>query len=286
VITVLADAGPTVGLGHLSRAGAVVAALRVQGHEAQTYVLGGLDVERDGILWEPVGDSAVPGHGPLLVDSYRVDVDALGDAGRPVATFWDGLGHRPSARLTIAFTDPHGPAHACLRPMFWGVPARPPAPRVRRVLVAAGGGATGGLDALAAAVRDAAPEAEVAALVGPYADVALPAGVAELRAPARMVDALQEADLVVTAAGQTMLEALCTGTPTVAVAVVDNQEAQLDVVRRAGAAAAPALDGVADAVRALVDDTAQRERLALAGRRLVDGFGALRVAGLLATLGA
>src|SRR3954470_4718841 len=198
VITVLADAGPTVGLGHLSRAGAVAAALQAQGHPIETYVLGGQAVERDGLAWAPVADSAAPGHGPLLIDSYRVDVEAAA-AARPVATFWDGVRPRPAgARLTIAFTDPDGPRHACLRPMFWGVAPRPVAPQVRRVLVAAGGGVTGGLDTLAAAgggvpggraprpaaARAAAPDAEVAALVGPSADVALPEGVAELRAPA------------------------------------------------------------------------------------------------------
>jgi spore coat polysaccharide biosynthesis predicted glycosyltransferase SpsG len=155
---------------------------------------------------------------------------------------------------------------------------------VRRILVAAGGGATQGLGALAGAVAQAAPQAEVVALVGPYADEALPDGVAELRSPARMVDALQAADLVVTAAGQTMLEALCAGTPCVAVAVVDNLERQLAVVARAGAAAAAPLDGVADTVARLVADAPERERLAAAGRRLIDGFGALRVAGLVAAL--
>ncbi|HWH95753.1 MAG TPA: hypothetical protein VNT03_17975, partial [Baekduia sp.] len=122
MITVLADAGPAVGLGHLSRAGAVVAALRAQGHEVDTYVLGGEAVDRDGIAWAALEDRVAPppGDGPLLVDSYRVDVDALA-AQRPVATFFDGVGPRPArAALTIAFTDPDGPRLACLRPMFWG----------------------------------------------------------------------------------------------------------------------------------------------------------------------
>ena len=99
-----------------------------------------------------------------------------------------------------------------------------------------------------------------------------------------MVDVLQDADLVVTAAGQTMLETLCVGTPCVATAVVDNQRAQLDLLARAGGVRAAQPAGIGEAVAALVADATARAQLAAAGRELVDGFGALRVAGLIAQL--
>jgi UDP-2,4-diacetamido-2,4,6-trideoxy-beta-L-altropyranose hydrolase len=283
-VTVLADAGPAIGLGHLSRAGAVAAALRVRGHEVTTVVVGDEGVAHDGIHWTPLGDLAPPGHGPLLVDSYRVDVTALSTA-RPVATFWDGVGDPPhDVQLAITLAGADGPKLACLRPMFWGVIARRVAPEVRRILVTTGGSAAGGVAELTATVAAAAPGVEVAAALGPYADEALPDGVVAIRTPPRMVDVLQEAELVVTAAGQTMLETLCTGTPCIATAVVDNQRAQLDLLAVAGGVRAVELAEIGEAVAALVTDASARTQLAATGRELVDGFGALRVAALIAQL--
>ena len=286
-VTVLADAGPTIGLGHLSRAGAVAAALRVRGHEVTTVVVGEEGVVHDGINWIPLGDGTPPGYGPLLVDSYRVDVAALA-ARRPVATFWDGAGDPPAGvQLAIALSDPDGLRLACLRPMFWGAIARvggTESPAVRRILVATGGGATGGIAELTATVAAAAPGIEVAAALGPYADEALPDGVTAIRTPPRMVDVLQDADLVVTAAGQTMLETLCVGTPCIATAVVDNQRAQLDLLAGAGGVRAAEPSEIGAAVAALVADAPAREQLTTTGRALVDGFGALRVAALIARL--
>jgi spore coat polysaccharide biosynthesis predicted glycosyltransferase SpsG len=283
-VTVFADAGPEIGLGHLSRAGAVAAALRVRGHAVATMVVGDEGVTHDGIGWTPLGDLPPPGRGPLLVDSYRVDVAAL-SARRPVATFWDGTGDPPpGVDLAITLAGPAGPKLACLRPMFWGAIARPVAPEVGRILVTTGGGAAGGVAELTAIVAAAAPGVQVAAALGPYADEALPDGVVAIRTPPRMVDVLRDADLVVTAAGQTMLETLCTGTPCVATAVVGNQRAQLDVLAGAGGVRAADHPAIGEAVAALVADATARAQLAAAGRELVDGFGALRVAALIAEL--
>jgi spore coat polysaccharide biosynthesis predicted glycosyltransferase SpsG len=287
-ITVLADAGPSVGLGHLSRAGAVVAALRAQGHEACAHVLGDQPAEHDGIAWAALGDAAAPpGDGPLLVDSYRVDVPALART-RPVAAFWDGTGGAPpdGVKLALSLRGPEGARLACLRPMFWGLAARPVAETARRVLITTGGGAAGGAAELAQAVRAATGGAtEVTLVLGPYATEEPPGGVTVVRAPGRMADVLQAADVVVTAAGQTMLEALCAGTPTVALAGADNQRAQLMLATDAGAACGAATpDEAAARATALLDDVAGRRALAAAGRTLVDGFGALRVAGRIARL--
>jgi spore coat polysaccharide biosynthesis predicted glycosyltransferase SpsG len=287
MITVLADAGPTVGLGHLSRAGAVVAALRAQGHAARPVVLGEEGVEHDGIAWEPVGDGSGPltGDGPVLVDSYRVEPRAVA-GGRPVAVFWDGTGAEPEGvALALTLRGPEGARLACLRPMFWGIAPRPLSDVARRVLITVGGGAVGGAGALAGAARDAAPGAEVTMVLGPYAKEEPPEGVAVVRAPERMADVLQAADLVITAAGQTMLESLCVGTPTIALAVADNQRAQLALATGAGAArGAASVEEAASLAAALLDDAAARGALAANGRELVDGFGALRVAGRLARL--
>jgi spore coat polysaccharide biosynthesis predicted glycosyltransferase SpsG len=285
-VSVLAASGPGVGLGHLSRAGAVAAALRAQGHDVTTLTPGDAPVEHDGIAWTPLPAGTAPdGDGPLLVDVYGADLAALGRGRRPVATFWDGAGAPPDADLALTLAGPDGPRLACLRPMFWGLAARPVADAAARVVVTTGGGAAGGAGALATAVRRAAPDADVALVLGPYATEDAPDGVEAIRAPERMADVLQAADVVVTAAGQTLLETLCAGTPCVALAVVDNQRAQLALATRAGAArGAGTAAEAAEAAAALLADAPARRALAAAGRELVDGFGALRVAGRIAAL--
>ena len=103
-------------------------------------------------------------------------------------------------------------------------------------------------------------------------------------APWRM---LEHADLCISAAGQSLLERLALGLPTIAVAVAENQRATLS-----GAAAAGAvldLGMLADwsdarLVAALTDlagDPARRLAFSAAAQTLVDGRGAARVAALL-----
>ena len=179
-----------------------------------------------------------------------------------------------------------GPRYACLRPAYWGVPAREPSPAVRSVLVATGAGAASGGAVLSAAVRDALPDAVVRLVVGPYEQEPPPAGVDVMSAPASLASALRGADLVVTAAGQTMLEALCVGTPTVAVAVVANQRAQLGRLADEGAvrAAEADADQIGGVVAALARAPEERAALSRRGQALVDGYGALRVAWHVAAL--
>ncbi len=95
--------------------------------------------------------------------------------------------------------------------------------------------------------------------------------------------------LQVGAGGSANWERCCIGTPTLAVPLAENQRAVLPALAARGAVALwdgdPLADpqGLAGAVAALLADAPQRARLSTAGRRLVDGRGALRVA--LALLG-
>lgn len=90
--------------------------------------------------------------------------------------------------------------------------------------------------------------------------------------------ALADADLVLTAAGVTLLESLALGRPTVAVILAENQR------RAAGGAAAAdaAIVGVeakaAGLAAELAGDLERRRSLSAAARNLVDGRGAGRVA--------
>jgi spore coat polysaccharide biosynthesis predicted glycosyltransferase SpsG len=96
-----------------------------------------------------------------------------------------------------------------------------------------------------------------------------------------------EADLVVTAAGQTMLEAVATGAPTVALPLVENQARQAELLAERGAVRLVSSEDVSELTSAAVElarSTDARRALSANGQAAVDGYGALRVAYHLARL--
>jgi UDP-2,4-diacetamido-2,4,6-trideoxy-beta-L-altropyranose hydrolase len=289
--TLIADTGPEVGLGHLSRTGAVAVALRSRGIEVRSLAWGADEaIHRDGLEWEPLGRAeSPPAEGVIVLDSYGVagetvaelaagarlvlmhDRDALPDAEIVTST----IGREDAAGRLRLF----GLRYACLRPPYWGVPERQPSDAVRRILIATGGGDSAGAAAqLAESVREGVPEAEVAVLRGPYSSGELPDGILAVDHQPDLLGELLSADLIVTAGGQTLLEAAATGTPAVAVVLAEDQRTQAEAVASAGAAElvepGPA---VSDAARELAGNAERREDLARRGQELIDGYGALRV---------
>ena len=104
-------------------------------------------------------------------------------------------------------------------------------------------------------------------------------------APESVRDLMLETDLAISGGGQTLYELTATGTPTVAVQMADNQAVNLQalgaegVVRVAGyMGEAGLLAGIAKAVPALLAKRDARAEMSAAGRRLLDGRGAVRVA--------
>lgn len=249
----------------------------------------------------------------VVVDSYRADdaaLERLRAAGLTLVVF-DDLAATPSpahvvidpapAAADVARRSRHGdtrfllgPAYAPLRREFWTPSLRTPREPVAVVLLTLGGGEVPGLTGPLLAALDAAPGAfRVDALVGPFAD---PAPVAAIAARSRRAVAVHHdprdlralllgADLAVSAAGQTLFELAWAGCPAVAIAVADNQRANLagfaarGTVRAVPEPGAPDLAGrLAEALRALLADAEARRAMAAAGQRLVDGRGARRLA--------
>src|SRR5207244_711093 len=95
---------------------------------------------------------------------------------------------------------------------------------VGRVVVAAGGSDRDGLAIrIALAARAEITEASVAVVVGPWGIGDVPDGLEVIRAIDGLGPVIAKADLIATAGGVTMLEALALGRPTVAFAVALNQ---------------------------------------------------------------
>jgi UDP-2,4-diacetamido-2,4,6-trideoxy-beta-L-altropyranose hydrolase len=109
----------------------------------------------------------------------------------------------------------------------------------------------------------------------------VPADIELIDAPESLLETLLAADVVVSAAGQTMLEAAACGTPCVALSLADNQWKQarrLAALRAVTLVDPPATSAVVAAVRELAEDADTRRELSRNGQQAVDGYGALRVA--------
>ena len=109
------------------------------------------------------------------------------------------------------------------------------------------------------------------------------AGIGWLRPSDSMHAHLVEADVAVGAAGTTTWERLCVGTPSVVVSIAENQIGNGVSLDRAGCHVyIGSVDEMADdvigrSVDLLLADRSLCASLSLAGRKLVDGFGASRV---------
>ena len=120
------------------------------------------------------------------------------------------------------------------------------------------------------------------------------AGIGWLGPQRNLAAAFAAADIAVVAGGMTLYEAAAAGVPCVGIAVVDAQRPALRAFARAGAAlhvmplgttlSDKAAAHVADAVAQLVACRSCRQAQVAAGRGIVDGKGASRVARALVAL--
>ena len=112
----------------------------------------------------------------------------------------------------------------------------------------------------------------------------VPPQVSCVTASAGLADLFRQARVAVTAGGLTLAEAAACGTPVVSTAVVEAQRPAILAFARHGAAidggrlTGAAIPRLADQVAALLANPARCARMGRAGRRLVDGHGARRVA--------
>ena len=209
--------------------------------------------EMDALRWAPADEIKTldPGAEVVIADGYKIQAADLA-ALRSQATFWmHDPGPGPTASpggnsdaasgLVLDISGQKGPGrlagveYACLRRPYWSRRRRSAARRLERVLVTAGGSDTGGpVGELAVQVAGLMPGSQVSMVRGPQSDSGVPVGVELVDQPATLYPLLSAADLVISAAGQTMLEALCCGAPTVALVRVENQRRQAELVASAG----------------------------------------------------
>jgi len=192
-----------------------------------------------------------------------------------------------------------GTEYIVLRDEFGEAPSRPKS-SVQNILVILGGTdehnlMPGILDEL-----DALPgDFSVTAVVGPFFHnaTAIKSAVEKAHRPMKLVygpdsvhGLMLDADLAISAAGQTLYELASVGCPTVAISVAPNQRGQLKALQDAGALVSAGdvesddvITGVARELTGLLDDVKVRQDMAKVGRSLVDGSGACRVARAIVT---
>src|SRR5207249_4626074 len=156
---------------------------------------------------------------------------------------------------------------------------RPASATVSHVLVTTGAvDERGAGAAIAAGLIESVPGAQVRLVVGPWGSERVPPGVHPVRARDGLDDELNTADLVVTAGGVTMLEAMRACRPVVAVVLAENQRRAVEGAVVAGAVVAADFADAARVAGELAADARARAELAATAGREVDGRGAGRVA--------
>jgi len=275
-----------------------------------------LDTESWGVddLAKTMAMAAAHKCGAIVVDSDYEGVEYLGqlrNAGYYVVAIEDTAPHPFPCHLVVN-GDAHarqlpykalsedtrfllGPEYSILRREFWEVPAREGSGNVDHILVTLGGADPYNIMPRVIDLLDTLPEVfSVSVIIGPFFDnlseVQAAAQRAQraitlVRAPDSVCNLMMEADLAVSAGGQTLYELARVGCPTVAVRMASNQDGQLGVFEEAGflriaghADHGSIVEAIGAAVRTLLADPQTRATMSVAGQRLIDGQGALRVA--------
>jgi spore coat polysaccharide biosynthesis predicted glycosyltransferase SpsG len=314
-LTVICSAGAAVGLGHLTRCRAVAQSVARRPDWRARVVLDGpeglalaraMGVEAEIIAGEglllPLVDPPEPEAGPILVDLFRPEeepIRALRARGYVVGGFRDG-GHGVTGPLDVDVDYVRVPPPDAVDALpLWGPSAFPARPEILAaveersdpgaglVLCLGGGDQEDRTPDLALALSTVAPVSVV--LGGGYrgrwaeGSPTLPAGSQVLRSPEDLPRRMARAAVAITAGGGMSLEFALLGRPMVVLPQCGEQRDLAETLERAGAAVMGPDDpvGVVALVTALLADPGRRTAMGHAGRALVDGRGAERVAAAL-----
>lgn len=305
-----ADVSPDVGAGHVARMIALAEEAVTRGWQVFfSGMLGGVDwlTSRFDELDVPQlpPDVTVPGVDAVVVDHYGIGEirREINDRGALLVSFEDGLFGRRQADivvdcgLTPSRRTSDGSPVVCTGaeyvPLRQAVVAtrqqrqqRQSETQVPSVLVVLGGSAVPDtlVTALLRAVRDTGLPCTTEALArgAPVVPGPLPGQRFMVSPPGPgLFDKLLDVDLVISAAGVTLMELCCIGVPTALVQLVENQaagyRAAVEYGFAAGLGSPQRLDGAAEVLTDLLIDSMTRIQMATAAAAAVDGRGAARV---------
>ncbi len=313
-IAIRTTCGRSIGFGHLRRCLTLAEELQRRGHAPALWITGDETgprlVAEAGIAAEHIekGVAAVElrlqAAQPelLVVDDYALSaadiaqlhrrvrlavVDDLADRALDADLIQNGNAnaaeldyHSPPACVRLL-----GPRYSLLRAEFRARPRRTAPAQLRRVLVMLGGSDARGLTTRVARLcRQLLTEVAVDVVVGPLASLSDELSALDVtihRAPPDLVTLMTNADLAVSAGGQTNYELAACGLPAVSICVADNQRGNLAALASVPTLLATFDDddaGLRASLERLAQDRPLRQILSDAGQDLVDGLGAVRVA--------
>ena len=314
-IVFVPDGGAAAGLGHLSRCVAVSQAFEILYGVQSKFLVSDLKskswLSDRGIesIDEPQGNWDI-----MVFDTYLRSpavVSDLSSQAKVVVAFDDNFNPPSGARWIINTSlrvkaasyirsRPEnlllGPTYHPLQSEYWSSrPNRCAASSVRDVLITLGGGIHEAT--LFEIVEELGPilvSGRFHILVGPHADPGISALNGEHvfvhRSPANVRDMLASADLAISGGGQTLFELAYLGVPTIAIQVARNQQENIlgfsdeGAVVPAGDISQPGWKRLLrKAFRRVIEEQGKRVAMAEAGRKLIDGKGAIRLAKVLAT---
>ena len=314
-IVLRCDASPEIGFGHLTRSLALARELVDRGGKVTFAIVRGPQavalVEREGYAVRNRIDAGPQPHALVLEvrdETPRSDIDVLRARGVLIATIDDPTSRRLSADLAFyppipqieafgwegfAGTRLVGGEWVVLRRTFAEPPVRDMRPRPT-VLVTMGGSDPAGMTVTAIEALATMSEAfDVTVVLGPgFRDRkrltdrlrTLSHSVVVYEQPSDMRAVMLGADLAVASFGVTAYELAATATPAVYLCLTDDHARSAASLAQAGAAVVLGVytgsegPGIAAAVRTLVMDNDRRDVMGRAGRLLIDGRGAARVA--------
>lgn len=244
----------------------------------------------------------------LVVDSYRVQLEELHKITIP-KVYLDDLGTtdcvfdlivNPSIFLKQdEMKDPrflYGPRYALLREEFSRKIAKKVSDKVEKVLLTLGGSDPNNHTLqLLQCMHNKCPELEIVTILGPFFTEEVKKEIVNYvigketitieDSPGSLPLLMSEADLVVSAGGQTTYELAALGCPAIILSVADNQASNIEMFTKSGALCfigsidQESIEQVfSNTLSDLLSDKNKREAMSEAAMQLVDGFGAQRVA--------
>lgn len=273
VIYVLTEGGGSLGMGHISRCLSLCQAFELRGFPSQLVIdaAAPLEVDFSGIKYqyldwltaEAAVVSLVRGADIVIIDSYRAPkslYDQLASVSSLAVYIDDNMRINYPQGLIVNgvmcaenFTYPLLPQQTCLlghryaflRREFWNVPEKEISRNIRTILISCGGNDVNGLSyRIVTALAAYDPQFRIKLVVQHAGNPYLSAyqGMAEvywnLRA-AEMRDLMIEADIAITASGQTTYELCRTGTPFIAITTAANQLFSIDCFHQKGLVGVP-----------------------------------------------
>ncbi|MBW3589262.1 MAG: hypothetical protein KY429_07575 [Actinobacteria bacterium] len=272
------DSGPTTGLGHQSRMKALGAGFTSLEVEIDLAEVGTQTAAEIIVLdtYGPVSRGDYPASRiTCVIDDLErsLDVEVVVD---PTPTD-EGLTIVSRGSPSIL----RGSGFSLVDPQLALMKRRSIGSHVKNVLVATGGGPDNGLGmAIAGQLVECAPELRVLLATRDESSFLLPK-LEIVNTDQGLAKWLSHSDLVITAGGVTMIEALTLGRPTVAFDLHKNQARAVDHCARLGCIVRSSPSATIDHTLALLDDEDARRRLGDRAIRLFDGKGPRRVADFL-----